>query len=82
MIEQGIDVDGRDEWDGTWWNGCENKGYLRNIWLEEMIWWIERNERNRELLLKIEGMKEMDVKNDVSHKGGWMNEGMNMMNTK
>ena len=41
----------------------------------------ERSERNGELLLKIEGMKEMDDKNDVSHKGGWMNEGMNMMNT-
>ena len=42
----------------------------------------ERNERNRELLLKIEWMKEMDDKNDVLEKGGWMNEGMNMMNTK
>ena len=42
----------------------------------------ERNERNRELLLKMEGMKEMDVKNDVSEKEGWMNEGMNMMNTE
>ena len=41
----------------------------------------ERNERNGELILKIEGMKEMDVKNDVLEKGGWMNEGMNMMNT-
>ena len=41
----------------------------------------EKNERNRELLLKIEWMKEMDDKNDVLHKGGWMNEGMNMMNT-
>ena len=40
----------------------------------------ERNERNRELIFKIEGMKEMD-KNDVLEKGGWMNEGMNMMNT-
>ena len=29
----------------------------------------ERNERNDELLLKIEGMKEMD-KNDVLEKGG------------
>ena len=34
------------------------------------------------LLLKIEGMKEMDDKNDVLEKGRWMNEGMNMMNTK
>ena len=41
----------------------------------------ERNERNGELILKIEGMKEMDVKNDVLGKGGRMNEGMNMMNT-
>ena len=29
----------------------------------------ERNERNDELLLKIEGMNEMDVKNDVLEKG-------------
>ena len=41
----------------------------------------ERKERNIKLLLKIEAMKEMDVKNDVLEKGGWMNEGMNMMNT-
>ena len=42
----------------------------------------ERKERNRELLLKIEAMKEMDSMNDVIHKGGWMKQGMNMMNTK
>ena len=42
----------------------------------------ERKERNRELLLKIEAMKEMDSMNDVIDKGGWMNKGMNMMNTK
>ena len=42
----------------------------------------ERKERNRELLLKIEGMKEMDSRNDVIHKEGLMNKGMNMMNTK
>ena len=42
----------------------------------------ERKQRNRELLLKIEAMKEMDVRNDVIHKGGLMNQGMNMMNTK
>ena len=47
MIEQGIDVDGRDKWDGMWWNWCDNKGYLRNIWLEEMIWWIEREETEK-----------------------------------
>ena len=42
----------------------------------------ERKERNRELLLKIEAMKEMDVRNDVIHNGGLMKKGMNMMNTK
>ena len=42
----------------------------------------ERKQRNRELLLKIEAMKEMDVRNDVTHKGGLMNQGMDMMNTK
>ena len=42
----------------------------------------ESKQRNTKLLLKIEAMKEMDVKNDVLQKGGWMNEGMNMMNTK
>ena len=41
-----------------------------------------RKQRNRELLLKIEAMKEMDVRNDVLHKEGLMNKGMNMMNTK
>ena len=30
----------------------------------------ERNERNIKLILKMEGMKEMDVKNDVLEKGG------------
>ena len=42
----------------------------------------ERKQRNGELLLKIEGMKEMHSRNDVIDKGGWMNQGMNMMNTK
>ena len=42
----------------------------------------ERKERNRELLLKIEAMKEMDSMNDVIDNGGLMNIGMNMMNTK
>ena len=42
----------------------------------------ERKQRNKELLLKIEAMKEMDVRNDVIHKGGLMKKGMNMMNTK
>ena len=42
----------------------------------------ERKQRNTELLLKIEAMKEMDVKNDVIDNGGLMNQGMNMMNTK
>ena len=42
----------------------------------------ERKERNRELLLKIEAMKEMHSMNDVIDKGGWMNQGMNIMNTK
>ena len=36
----------------------------------------ERKQRNRELLLKIEGMKEMDVRNDVIHNGG-INESRN-----
>ena len=54
--------------------------------MKHMIRWDdmmnrERNERNIKLILKMEGMKEMDVKNDVLEKGGWMNEGMNMMNT-
>ena len=31
---------------------------------------IERKQRNTELLLKIEAMKEMDVRNDVIHNGG------------
>ena len=43
---------------------------------------MERKERNVELLLKIEAMKEMDSKNDVIDKGGWMNQGINMINTK
>ena len=42
----------------------------------------ERKQRNTKLLLKIEAMKEMLVKNDVIHNGGLMNQGMNMMNTK
>ena len=42
----------------------------------------ERKQRNKELLLKIEAMKEMDVRNDVIHNGGLMKKGMNMMNTK
>ena len=42
IIKQGIDVDGKDK---MWWNGCENKGYLWYIWLDEMIWWIERENR-------------------------------------
>ena len=42
----------------------------------------ERKQRNRELLLKIEAMKEMDVRNYVMHNGGLMKQGMNMMNTK
>ena len=42
----------------------------------------ESKERNGELLLKIEAMKEMDVRNDVIHNGGLMKKGMNMMNTK
>ena len=42
----------------------------------------ERKQRNTKLLLKIEVMKEMDVKNDVIHKGGLMKKGMNMMITK
>ena len=42
----------------------------------------ERKQRNREMLLKIEAMKEMDVRNDVIHNGGLMKKGMNMMNTK
>ena len=43
---------------------------------------IERKQRKTKLLLKIEAMKEMDVRNDVIHKGGLMNQGMNLMNTK
>ena len=42
----------------------------------------KRKQRNKELLLKIEAMKEMDVRNDVIHNGGLMKKGMNMMNTK
>ena len=42
----------------------------------------ERKERNRELLLKMEAMKEMHSMNDVIDKRGWMNKGMDMMNTK
>ena len=42
----------------------------------------ERKQRNNKLLLKIEAMKEMLVKNDVIHNGGLMNQGMDMMNTK
>ena len=37
----------------------------------------ERKQRNRELLLKIEAMKEMGVRNDVIHNGG-INESMNV----
>ena len=48
IIKQGIDVNGRDKWDRMWWNGCDNKGYLWNIWLDEMIWWIEREKREIE----------------------------------
>ena len=43
---------------------------------------IERKQRNRELLLKIEAMKEMLVRNDLIHNGGLMNQEMNMMITK
>ena len=42
----------------------------------------ERKQRNKELLLKIEAMKEMDVRNDVTHNGGFMNQRMNMIITK
>ena len=42
----------------------------------------ERKQRNNKLLLKKEAMKEMGVRNDVIHKGGLMNQEMNMMNTK
>ena len=42
----------------------------------------ERKQRNKELLLKIEAMKEMLVRNDVIQKGGLMKQGMNMMDTK
>ena len=45
IIKQGIDFDGRDKWDRMWWNGCDNKGCLWYWWLEEMIWWIERENR-------------------------------------
>ena len=41
----------------------------------------ERKQRNTKLLLKIEAMKEMDVRNDVIHKGGLMKQGMNIINT-
>ena len=40
IIKQGIDFNGRDKWDRMWWNGCDNKGCLWNIWLDEIIWWI------------------------------------------
>ena len=57
------------------------------MFVKHMIRWDdmmnrERKQRNRELLLKIEAMKEMDVRNDVIHNGGLMKKGMNMMNTK
>ena len=42
----------------------------------------ERKQRKNKLLLKIEAMKEMLVRNDVIHKGGLMKKGMNMMITK
>ena len=41
-----------------------------------------RKQRNRELLLKIEAMKEMLVRNDVIHKGGLMKKGMNIVSAK
>ena len=41
----------------------------------------ERKQRDRELLLKMEAMKEMDVRNDVIQKGELMKKGMNLMNT-
>ena len=41
-----------------------------------------RKQRNTKLLLKIEAMKEMDVRNDVIHNVRLMNKGMDMMNTK
>ena len=48
IIKQGIDEGGRDKWDRKQWNGCDNKGYLWNIWLDEIIWWIERENREIE----------------------------------
>ena len=48
IIKQGIDLDGRDKWDRKWWNECNNKGCLWIWWLDEMIWWIERE--NREMV--------------------------------
>ena len=48
IIKQGIDFNGRDKWDEMWRNGCDNKGCLWNIWLDEMIWWIEREKREIE----------------------------------
>ena len=48
IIKQGIDFNGRDKWDRNWWNECDNKGCLLYIWLDEMIWWIERENREIE----------------------------------
>ena len=45
IIKQGIDFNERDKGNRMWWNGCDNKGCLWNIWLDEMIWWIERENR-------------------------------------
>ena len=56
------------------------------MFVKHMIRWDDivggkRKQRNKELLLKIEAMKEMDVRNDVIHNGGLMKKGMNIMNT-
>ena len=48
IIKQGIDFNGRDKWDRMWWNGCDNKGCLWYWWLKEMIWRIERENREIE----------------------------------
>ena len=45
IIKQWIDLNGIDKWDEMWWNWCENKRYLWYWWLDEMIWWIERENR-------------------------------------
>ena len=45
IIKQGIDFNGRDKWDRMWWNECDNKGCLWNIWLDEMILWVKRENR-------------------------------------